>query len=485
MATTTTERPVVWSPGLNPAQWQLLQCPVFEIFFGGARGGGKTDGVLGEFAAHAARYGKHAIGLMIRRTRTELVETIQRSQQIYGPLAWSFNATDKMWTAPGGARLRFAYLERDADADQYQGHSYTRIYVEEIGNFPTPAPILKLMATLRSGAGVPVGLRATGNPGGAGHSWVKARYIDPAPLGNEIIVDPLTGLERVFIPSRVDNNLHIDIEAYKRRLRGSGSPELVRAWLDGDWSVTLGAFFDCWSNARHIVPPFEIPKDWMRFRSMDWGSAAPFSVQWWAVAQDDYRIPGTDTTLARGCIVHYREWYGMKEGQPNVGVKIHADLVGQTIAHRERDDVISYGVLDPSAFAEDGGPSISERISKGSNGVVWFRPADNKRIARHGAMGGWDQVRSRLVGDGDGRPMLVVFSTCVHFIRTVPHLQHDEAHPEDVLTDSEDHAGDACRYACMSRPYVSTVEPPKPEDVSGYKRMDRRDSVQPGDWRSY
>src|SRR5262245_53087007 len=117
---------VAWSPRGNPAQMRLLKCQVFEIFFGGARGGGKTDGVLGEFGAHASRYGKDAIGLMVRRTRA----------------------------------------------------------------------VMKLIATLRSGAGVPVGLRATGNPGGPGHQWVKARYIDPAPLGNCIVRDPLTGLER-------------------------------------------------------------------------------------------------------------------------------------------------------------------------------------------------------------------------------------------------------------------------------------------------
>ena len=175
---------IAWSPRGNPAQMRLLKCQVFEIFFGGARGGGKTDGVLGEFGAHASRHGKDAIGLMVRRTRAELVETIERSRAIYGPLKWDFNETEKMWRAPDGARLRFAYLERDADADLYQGHSYTRVYIEEAGNFPSPAPVLKLMATLRSGAGVPVGLRATGNPGGPGHQWVRQRYIDPAPLGN-------------------------------------------------------------------------------------------------------------------------------------------------------------------------------------------------------------------------------------------------------------------------------------------------------------
>ncbi len=178
---------VIWSAQTGP-QRALISCPVFEVFFGGARGGGKTDGVLGDFIRHASLYGKDAIGLMIRRQRTELVETIERSKAIYSPLGWIYHEQDKMWRAPDGARLRFAYLERDSDAEAYQGHSYTRLYVEEIGNFPSEKPILRLMATLRSGAGVPVGFRATGNPGGAGHQWVRARYIDPAPMGFSVFI---------------------------------------------------------------------------------------------------------------------------------------------------------------------------------------------------------------------------------------------------------------------------------------------------------
>src|SRR5690242_21411853 len=181
--------------------------------------------MLGEWVCHADRYGQHAIGLMLRRTRTELIETIERSRAIYSLLGWKYNETDKMWRATNGARLRFAYLERDADTDQYQGHSYTRLYIEEIGTFPSPAPIFKLMATLRSAAGVPVGFRATGNPGGPGHSWVKARYIDPAPLGWRIITDPSSDLDRVFIPSKLADNRYLG-EDYVHRLKASGSEEL-------------------------------------------------------------------------------------------------------------------------------------------------------------------------------------------------------------------------------------------------------------------
>lgn len=458
---------IVWSPQEGP-QTALLTCPAFEVFFGGARGGGKTDGMLGEFAAHAGKYGDNAIGLMVRRTRTELVETIERSKQLFTPLGAKFHEQDKMWRFPNGARLRFAYLERDADADAYQGHSYTRVYVEEAGTFPSERPILKLMATLRSGAGVPVGIRLTGNPGGPGQQWVKARYIDPNPSGWKVqqrtFENPFTGedvsRDWVFIPSKVTDNAYLGKE-YIAGLQMVGSAQLVQAWLEGDWNVVEGAFFDNWRTEKHVIAPFDIPSDWLRFRSMDWGSASPFSVGWWAVAGDDY-VTGNDgrnglsgRTIPRGALVRYREWYGASS--PGVGLKLSNSELAQGIVERERSDPkLSYGVLDPSCFAEQGGPSIAEQINSEliSAKLVPFRQADNKRVAQKGAMSGWDQMRGRLHGDVQGNPMIVTFATCRDSIRTIPVLQHDKDRPEDLDTESEDHAADEWRYACMSRPYV-------------------------------
>lgn len=468
LAGSDTALETIWEAQAGP-QTALISCPVFEVFFGGARGGGKTDGVLGDFLEHADAYGEHAIGLMIRRQRTELIETIERSKAIYTPLGWQFHEQDKMWRAPNGARLRFAYLERDADAEAYQGHSYTRVYVEEIGNFPSQRPILKMMATLRSGAGVPCGFRATGNPGGPGHQWVKSRYIDPAPIGWKIIKDEVSGLERVYIPSRVSDNAYLG-DNYVQQLKASGSAELVRAWLDGDWSVVEGAFFDCWNNEKHIIKPFPIPGEWLRFRSGDWGSAKPFSFGWWAVVQDDIKVG--NIWLPRGCMVRYREWYGIQGDKPNTGLKLHAEQVGAGLLEREASDSkITYGVLDPAAFSEDGGPSIAERIAKGSSNKIWFRPADNKRVPARGALGGWDQLRARMVGDDEGRPMIVCFSTCTNSIRTIPSLQHNANRAEDLDTDGEDHAADEWRYAAMSRPWVRKVHQDKLDNVSGFSRM--------------
>jgi len=471
--TADAEAPVViWQPQAGP-QTALISCPVFEVFFGGARGGGKTDGMLGDFIRHAADYGENAIGLMIRRELTQLTETIERSKAIYTALGWKFNEQQKMWRAPNGARLRFAYLERDSDADGYQGHSYTRVYVEELGTFPNPAPIFKLMATLRSGAGVPTGFRATGNPGGPGHLWVKARYIDPAPAGWSVIRETFLNpwshksveRERIYIPSRLTDNTYLGDE-YVANLQMAGSEQLVRAWLQGDWDIIDGAFFDGWAHDKHVLRPFEIPKDWLRFRSMDWGYATPFSVGWWAVCADDHWHG--NSLIPRGAIVRYREWYGATA--PNVGLRITAEQVADGIAGRERDESISYGVIDPAAFQHTSGPSIAEKIF---NRGVSFRRADNTRVSPDkGKLGGWDAVRARLRGDGE-HPMLFVFNTCKDFIRTFPVLQHDRDRAEDLDTDQEDHAADDCRYACLSRPWIPKPKvEEKPKDLIYTARPD-------------
>jgi Terminase large subunit, T4likevirus-type, N-terminal len=487
---TRTKYTTVWEPNPGPQSW-LISCPVFETLFGGARGGGKSDGVLGEWANHANEYGQDAIGLCVRRERTQLVELVERSKILYYPLGAKFNEQDKLWRFPDGARLRFAYLESDNDAQAYQGHSYTRVYIEEMGTFPNPEPIFKLMATLRSGAGVPCRFIATANPGGPGHSWIKSRYIDPAPLGMKVLPteyklnDEIIHTERIFIPSKITDNPYTNTTAYKANLLLSGNAELVKAWLHGDWNVMLGAYFPEFDTRRHVIKEFKIPRHWTRFMSMDWGTATPFSIGWWAVVPDEfdaglevspnqwqYFQGQSETTgieqLPKNAIIRYREWYGSRGAanksistteNMNVGLKMTAEEVAEGIMLRESNEPrneynkprISYRVADPRIFAWDSGPSIAERMSSPPYNIG-FQRADNKRTARSGAMGGWDMLRARLKGDGI-TPMIFFMDCCTEIIRTLPILQHHELNLEDVDTDSEDHAPDETRYACMSRPY--------------------------------
>ncbi len=474
---TQPDQEIIWDA--QPKQAAFIACPADDVAFGGARGGGKSDAVIGDWASHEDLYHEHAIGLALRRERTQLIELIERAKQILSPIGHKWHEQDKYFRGPNGGRLRFAYLENDSDADAYQGHGYTRLYIEEVGTFPAESPISKLTATLRSGHGVPCQMKSTCNPGGPGHQWVKARYkLDTHPQGMEVFrfeyINPFTKKKiektRVFIPSKVVDNKYLG-DDYVANLFQVGSENLVKAWLTGDWSVIEGAFFPEWSTDRHVIRPFEIPGSWTRFRSADWGSAKPFSVGWWAVAGEDFRIPGREDgaslgsagergahMVPRGALIRYREWYGASA--PNIGLKLTAEAVANGIREREihepRDlegrPAISYGVLDPAAFHVDGGPSIAERMAAPPN-RIFFRRADNARVPQRGAMGGWDQLRARLVGDGE-RPMIYFFSTCKDSIRTLPALQHDPVKAEDVDTEQEDHAPDEIRYACMSRPYV-------------------------------
>lgn len=398
-----------------------------------------------------------------------LDDAIERSKEIYGPIGGRWLEQKKTWFFPRGGRLRFRPLERVSDAEKYQGQNLTDACVEEAGNYPDSSPIDRLNGVLRSARGVPTQLILTGNPGGPGQLWIKNRYIDLAPMGLQILKRLLpNGAEHryVFIPSKLQNNRYLMSDPnYVNRLYLVGSPELVRAWLEGDWSAIAGAFFPEFSLDKHVIAPFEIPEHWLRFRAGDWGSARPFSIGWYAVADGQaVRVRDGERVFPRGALIKYREWYGVQvddkgEFTPNVGLKLTADQLGEGIKERSFQEQYSFSVMDPAAFAEDGGPSIAERMAIAG---ARFERADNKRVAQRGALGGWDQLRARLTGDGDGKPMLYLFANCRHTIRTIPALQHDQDHLEDVDTDGEDHAADETRYACMARPFVKDKPGDKP-----------------------
>ena len=457
---------VLWGPQPGP-QTLLVECPCMEVFYGGARGGGKTEGSIGDWLIHQALYGEDANGIFVRRKLNQLTQVIKRTQKLFSKIGAKYNVQQKEWTMANGATLRFVYLERDADAENYQGHEYTRVYVEEATNFPDPGPINKLKGTLRSSAGVPCGMRLTGNPGGPGHQWVKARYIDNGPYKviteTEDIDMPdgsvrTVSIDRTFIPAKLSDNPKLleNDPGYVMRLRQTGSVALVKAWLEGLWDSIEGAYFATFKHERHVVyGNLDIPNHWTRFRAMDWGSAKPFSVGWYAVSDG--------SQFRRGALIKYKEWYGCQEkfemGKrvivPNQGLKMTAASVGQGVLARE-DARTKYGVADPSIFANNGGPSIAEMMLV--EGCYWLR-ADNARRA------GWEQLQWRLDPGGDDNvdeePLIIFHESCEHTIRTLPLLQHDEKNPEDLDTEAEDHAADETRYAVMSR-YGTVTDFQKP-----------------------
>lgn len=457
-----------WWPQRGPQLAALEADFCDELFFGGERGGGKSDFQLGYQEDGAMRYGRAHRGLVTRKTYPELEELQSRAMEIFPQTGGFYKSQpsagfpySNSWYWNTGASVKMRFIENEKDYGRYHGHSYTAFSGDEITEYATPNGILKMLSTLRSPEGVPCTARFTGNPGGVGHGWVKSRYVDIGPPMTPY-TDPETGFTRMFVPSKLSDNqilLRSDPNYRNRILAATyGNEALRQAWAEGNWNIVAGAFFNCWSNAL-ILRPVELPDWWTRFRSGDWGSARPFSFGWWVIAGETWKHPD-GPMIPRGSLIRYREYYGCADPvkQPNIGLKMPAEEVAEHILHLERGETVKYGVLDPAAFSSDGGPSIAERLYSGSGNKLIFRRADNARVASKGAMGGWDQMRARMLGE-DGRPLIYCFSNCTDSIRTIPMLQHDDTRIEDVNSDMEDHAADEWRYACMSRPYVR----PKPE----------------------
>lgn len=442
-------------------QAALLACPIEDIFYGGARGGGKTFGMLLDWIDHAITYGKFAIGVFFRRIFKNLEEVIEDAHRILPGFGFKWRAKDSTYVGVSGqvkgARLKFRHLMNAKDAEAYQGHAYTWVCFEEMTQWPDAVPIDMLRGTLRSAHGVKCVFRATGNPGGAGHNWVKARYISPAPRGYQPILDPIAQTHRVFIPALLEDNqiLMSSNPAYERNLQLVGNATLVKAWRFGDWDIVAGGYFDdLWNPQRHIIAPFEIPGTWKRRRAFDWGSSKPAALGMYAIS-DGTQPASADRFFPRNSVVRFGEWYTCEKGpdgivKPDTGLRLTNEELGYGIAERSRNYNWSGCVADPSIFIAAGGPSTYAQMNKAAmklGRALNFTGADNARVP------GWQTCRNYLeasLNEDYESPGFYVFENCTEFIRTVPVLQMDPTNPDDVDTKAEDHIGDEWRYMLQS-----------------------------------
>lgn len=439
---------------------------IFEVGLGGARGGGKTDGSLGDYLAHrrqAAAQGGKARGMFIRQVAKDLEDVIERSHEVFPQTGGVWNGSSRTWRWITGDFLRFRHLRTTADASHYQGHGYTWLGFEELTQWPDDLPFRKMFAAMRSGSGVQSRLVTTFNPGGPGHNWVKARYVDPARGGHVKLTDKTTGLPRIFVPARLEDNPRLVQKdpGYEQRLLGSGPADLVKAWRWGLWDIVAGGFFDDLFTeervGRVIIPPFAIPDTWSFRRSFDWGYSAPAALGLFAISDGVQPAkPPKGAYFPRGSYVMFGEWYTVAKDEhgdlrPNVGQKLTNIALGRGIAKKSGQRRWNGCVADPSIFAEDGGDSIYKQMRKGAkeaSHTLILSPADNSRHA------GWQQLRDFLKEAGQERaerPGLWLFENCRHTIRTIPTLPRDDDDKDDIDTDAEDHAADMVRYSLMSR----------------------------------
>ena len=423
-----TNQVVIFRANEGP-QTDFLAASETDVLYGGAAGGGKSYAMLVDPLRFAHKAAHRA--LILRRSMPELRELIDKSRELY-PKAFPgarFREVEKIWTFPSGAKLEFGYLERDADVYRYQGQAYSWIGFDEITHLTTEFAWNYLASRLRTtDPEIEVYMRCTANPGGAGATWVKKRYVSSSPP-NEAFTGK-DGLTRKFIPARLQDNPYLSTDGrYEQMLKAL--PEVQRRQLlEGNWDITEGAAFTEFDLEIHVIPPFEIPIGWERLKGIDYGYASESSCIWGCVDPSD------------GTLIIYRELY--RKG-------LTGEMLAQVITNMELEDPYSVqGVLDTAAWNRTGttGPTVGETLQRAGHKL---RRADKNRIQ------GKIQIHEYLRVQPSGRPKIQIFNSCPNLIRELQSIPLDKSNPEDVDTHAPDHAYDALRYLIMSRPKVNDI----------------------------
>ncbi len=467
-----TEKPIVWAPQPG-SQVAFLTCPVFECLYTGPRGHGKSDAILMDFLQHVGVGWKGEWrGVLFRRTYPELQDIIDKSLKWFPKIFPNakYNRSEHFWAFEEGEQLFFRHFEKPVDYWKYHGHSYPWQGWEELTTWPDSKCYTSMFSCARSTAkGIPIKVRATTNPYGVGHNWVKMRFRLPiSPLGkirSPVIRDALdhdgnAEPERCAVHGSIKENkilIHADPHYIPRIRAAARNPEELRAWLEGDWDIVAGGMFDdVWRSEIHVVPdiPFNrIPRAWRIDRSYDHGQARPFSVGWWAESNGE-PIQFNDRLYGqvRGDLYRIAEWYGWT-GEPSGGVPLLAGDIARGILEREADwglkGRVRAGVADSSIYDDyEPGSSVAGDMLK--VGVSWSR-SDKGPGSR---VQGWQQLRKYLTNAREQyreEPGMFVMARCDQFLRTVPVLPRDDLRIDDVDTDAEDHIGDEVRYRLRFR----------------------------------
>ena len=476
------KEPLIWSAQAG-SQEAYLGTRIREVLYCGTRGPGKTDALLMDYLQHVGEgWGEEWVGIIFRQSFPDLKDLIKKAKKWIPKLFPTavYNKMEKTWTFEDGETLIFGFMSSEEDYEKYHGHAYPFIGWEELTNWKSHDLFKLMISTNRSSKkGIPLKIRATCNPSGPGHNWVKARYGLPTPPScywTDVVKtekwDKKEGKmvrehDRMAIHGTIHENLillHAQPDYIETIRAACKDKNTELAWIYGSWNITAGGLLDdVWDEDVHVIPftYHMLPRGWKLDRSYDHGQSAPFSVGFWAQSNGEpVKLPdGRLVGHVRGDLIRFNEWYGWN-GTPDEGVRMAAEDIAIGIRERQRDmgldSRIRPGVADSSIFdVWEKNKSVAGDMLK--KGVKWL-PADKGPGSRKQ---GWEQLRTLLknskpkkMDDGNWireEPGLFIAECCAQFIRTVPVLSRSKKDLDDADTDTEDHIADEVRYRCRAK----------------------------------
>lgn len=469
---------LTWKPHRRQAAFLEIPDSIFEAMYGGAAGGGKSETLLNLPLVRGFYENPRFKGLLLRRTYPELeAELIVRSesQGFYKALGARYNQEKKRWVFPSGSILQFGHLEYDKDVRKYDSAEYNYIGFDELTSFTEYQYKYMISRCRSSSPDLPAIMRSGTNPGNIGHAWVRGYFIEDT-LGKKIppgtiIIDKVTGLKRIFIQSKAQDNPHLmeNDPQYVNRLMGMAEKDR-KAKLDGDWYTFSGQVFDDFREehfpgepdfAIHVISDFKVPDWWPKFLAIDWGYAAMTCALWGCVSPE-------------GRLIVYREgvWKQTKVSSWGADVarmsegEVLRDIVICQSASQQRGDELT--ILQQFEKASGLRPRLSGNL-KGSRvsgkiliqELLRWREKPNRKIPKADYSEEVAQKILRIAGlkayndyllsfrpepPEINLPKLQIVESCVTLRKTIPLCVYDDDKKEDVAEFSGDDPYDSLRY---------------------------------------
>jgi phage terminase large subunit len=421
----------------NPKQADFFKATSRHVAYGGSRGGGKSWAMRRKFVLLALNYPNLKL-LLLRRTLPELRENhvLPLLSELHGIA--QYKDTEKAFIFPNGSRIKLGYCDTEKDIFQYQGQEYDVIGLEEATHFTEAMRDFLTTCNRSTRTDFSPRMYYTSNPGNVGHQWFKRLFIDRDYRGREKAED------FIFIQAKVyDNTVLMETNPEYVESLENLPEDMRKAHLEGDWDAFAGQYFTEFKRDIHVIEPFEIPKHWKRYTTMDYG--LDMLAFYWIAMDTEYNA------------YVYKEVY-----QNNLIISDAAKKIKET----ENETVtIRYAPPDLWNRRQDTGKSAYDIFGECG---LFLNKATNDRVQGWYNFKEWlkpIETRDEQTGKTTIKARLKIFNNCSNLIRCIPQAQHDERDPNDIANTPHEitHSIDAIRYFLADRP-IATDKPQAKDD---------------------